>query len=209
MRRGRIVDHPDQRGDGLTIVCPHFAGLTVAEADLVGTLPIGDANGAVLALAGSFGGDPAIYAAILAADPFRPTPVLLGALVEAGIKAVVNLPSVAMVGAGLATALGHAGVDYAAELATLAAARAMGLETMALATTADQARQATAAGGARILVWPRDEDPAATVDAARLAGAEVFIFRRPDREQEPAPLLARVDGVVEWTITARPASLAG
>jgi predicted TIM-barrel enzyme len=209
MRRGRIVDHPDQRGDGLTIVCPHFAGLTVAEADLVGTLPIGDANGAVLALAGSFGGDPAIYAAILAADPFRPTPVLLGALVEAGVKAVINLPSVATIGCGLATALGHAGVDYAAELATLAAARSMGLETMALATTADQARQAMAAGLTRILVWPRDDGAAATLDAARGAGAEVFVFRHPAREAEGTPLLALADGVIDWAIAARPANLAG
>jgi predicted TIM-barrel enzyme len=209
MKLGRVVDHPDQRGDGLTIVCPHFAGLTVAEADLVGTLPIGDANGAVLALAGSFGRDPAVYAAILAADPFRPTPVLLGALVEAGVRAVINLPSVATIGCDLATALGHAGVDYAAELATLATARTMGLETMALATTADQARQAMAAGVTRILVWPRDEDIAAALDTARRGGAEVFLFHHPAREVEDAPLLALVDGIVDWAIAARPASLAG
>ena len=209
MRRGRIVDHPDQRGDGLTIVCPHFAGLTVAEADLVGTLPIGDANGAVLALAGTFGGDASVYAAILAADPFRPAPVLLGALVEAGVKAIVNLPSVAMIGAGLATALGHAGVDYAAELKTLAAARAIGLEVMALATTADQARQAVAAGIARILVWPRHEGDGAVVEAALAAGVEVFVFRHPGWEASGTPLPTLADGVVDWAITARPASLAG
>lgn len=209
MKRGVIVDHPSRRGDGLTIVCPHFAGLTVAEADLVGTLPIGDANGATLALAGAFRVDPAVYAAILAADPFRPTPVLLGALVEAGAKALINLPSVATIGAGLTTALGHAGIDYAAELTTLAAARDMGLETMAVATTADQARQAGAAGMKRILVWPWDDGAAAIVEAAQGAGVEVFVFRHPAWDAALAPLVARTDGVIDWAIAARPASLAG
>ncbi|MDC7789368.1 putative TIM-barrel enzyme [Rhodoplanes tepidamans] len=217
---GHIVDRIPARRDGLLIVCPHFAGLRAGAADLVGCLPIGDANGATLALAGAFPDDPGIHAAIFAADPFRPAPVLLTALRDAGIRAVVNLPTVATVAGGLARALGHAGVDYAAELAVLAEAGRRGLDVLAVVTTGEQGRQAVAAGLRRVLVYPvaAAGDPAegerraaAALDAVRAVRAaapatEILAFRHPDHGARIAPLLAAADGVVDWAVDRAAAS---
>jgi predicted TIM-barrel enzyme len=214
--RGRIVDRIGARDGELLLVCPHFAGLRAGEADLVGCLPIGDANGATLALASAFPDDPEVYAGIFAADPFRPAPFLLAALREAGVRSVVNLPTVAMAADGLAQALSHAGVDYAAELATLAKATALGLRVLAVATTVEQGRQATAAGIGRLLFYPAaDGDPtarrrraAAAVEAVRTMratapSAVILAFRHPDYGDELEPLIAAADGVVEWAIAPR------
>lgn len=222
MTTGRIVERIGTRDGDLLLVCPHFAGLTAAEADLVGCLPIGDANGALLAIAGTFPADPQVYACILAADPFRPAPVLLSALKAAGVGAVVNLPTVAAITDGLAEALRHAGVDYGTELATLKQAVDLGMEVMAVATNADQARQAMAAGLGRLLIYPvADADPAgrgrrataareaiATARAQRPA-PEVLVFRHPDYGKLAEPLVAAADGVVAWAIAPRPAGGTG
>jgi predicted TIM-barrel enzyme len=214
--RGRIVDRICARDGDFLLVCPHFAGLRAGEADLVGCLPIGDANGATLALARSFPDDPEVFAGVLAADPFRPAPFLLAALRDAGVRSVVNLPTVAMIAGGLAQALSHAGVDYAAELATLAKAAAFGLQVLAVVTTVEQGRQATAAGIRRLLVYPAaDGDPAvrrrraaAAVEAVRTMRAAaptalILAFRHPDYGDELEPLIAAADGAVDWAIAPR------
>jgi predicted TIM-barrel enzyme len=118
---------------------------------------------------------------------------------------------------GLAQALSHAGVDYAAELATLAKATALGLQVLAVATTAEQGRQATAAGMRRLLVYPAvaDGDPtarrrraAAAIEAVRAIRAaaptaSILAFRHPDYGDELEPLIAAADGAVEWAIAPR------
>ena len=214
---GEIVERIGPRQGEFLFVCPHFAGLWASEADLVGCLPIGDANGATLALARALPDDPGIYAGILAADPFRPAPALLSALKDAGIRSIINLPTVAMITDGLAEALSHAGIDYAAELATLTQATALGLNTFAVVTTSVQAGQAIAAGIRRVLVYPvADGDPAMrrrrvaaameAVDVMRALTARptILAFRHPDYGGLLDPLLAAADGVVDWAVAARP-----
>jgi predicted TIM-barrel enzyme len=217
LRSGEIVDRVTRRSGGFQIVCPHFAGLGADEADMVGCLPIGDANGAMLAAAGSLGDDDQIFAGILAADPFRPAPMLVGLLQEAGVRAVVNLPTVAGITDGLADALSHAGVDYANELLTLARAAELGLNVLAVVTTAAQARQAIEAGLRQLLVYPApiEADPSNRTRAAAIAleaaqtirevapDATVLAFRHPSYGLLLAPLLAASDGVVEWAVSGR------
>lgn len=216
-KNGEIVDRVAPRRCGFQIVCPHFAGLSAEEADLVGCLPIGDANGAMLTAAGSFGGDTEIFAGILAADPFRTAPMLVDLLREAGVRAVVNLPTVAGITDGLAEALSHAGVDYATELATLAEAARQGLNVMAVVVTVAQARQATAAGMRQLLVYPaalddapatRPRSAASALEAIRVIrdaapGATVLMFRHPGYGPILDPLITASDGVVEWVVSNR------
>lgn len=216
LKSGEIVDRITRRSGGFQIVCPHFAGLSADEADMVGCLPIGDANGAMLA-AGSLGDDDQIFAGILAADPFRPAPMLVGLLQDAGVRAVVNLPTVAGITDGLADALRHAGVDYASELATLARAAELGLNVLAVVATGEQARQAIAAGLRQLLVYPApvEADPASRNHAATIAldtaqaireaapDATVLAFRHPSYGPLLAPLIAASDGVVEWAVSGR------
>ena len=216
LRNGRIVDRVAPSSNGFQIVCPHLAGLSAEEADLVGCLPIGDANGATLAVAGSLGGDD-VFAAIFAADPFRPAPMLVGLLREAGVRAVVNLPTVAGTTDGLAEVLSRAGVDYATELATLAEAASQGLGAMAVVVTVAQARQATAAGMRRLLVYPAalDDAPASGARFAATAleairairqtapEATVLAFRHPSYGPILDPLTAASDGVVDWAVSNR------
>ncbi|WP_026792165.1 phosphoenolpyruvate hydrolase family protein [Pleomorphomonas oryzae] len=217
LKSGEIVDRVTRRSGGFQIVCPHFAGLGVDEADMVGCLPIGDANGAMLAAAGTLGDDDKIFAGILAADPFRPAPMLVGLLQDAGVRAVVNLPTVARITDGLAEALSHAGVDYASELATLARAAELGLNVLAVVATGAQARQAIAAGLRQLLVYPApvEADPASRNHAATIAldtaqaireaapDATVLAFRHPSYGPLLAPLIAASDGVVEWAVSGR------
>lgn len=216
LKNGNVVDRVTRRSGGFQIVCPHFAGLSAEEADLVGCLPTGDANGALLAEAGSLGGKDGVFAGILAADPFRPAPMLVGLLNEAGIRGVINLPTVAGITDGLADALGHAGVDYAAELRTLGLAAAEGLNVIAVVRTAAQARQAVAAGLRQLLVYPAFADDAAdrsatvALDVARTIReaapeATILAFRHPNHGPSLAPLIAASDGVVDWAIAGRKA----
>ena len=220
LKSGEIVDRFTRRSLGFQIVCPHFAGLSADEADLVGCLPIGDANGAMLAAAGSLGDDEEIFAGILAADPFRPAPMLIDLLRDAGVRAVVNLPTVAGLTDGVAEALSHAGVDYAAELATLARAAELGLNVLAVVATGAQARQATAAGLRQLLVYPApvEADPLSRDHAAAIAleaveairetapDATVLAFDHPSYGSTLAPLIAASDGVVKWAISGRAAT---
>ena len=217
---GHIVDRIGPRQGEFLLVCPHFAGLGAGEAALVGCLPIGDANGATLAL--TFPDDPGIYAGILAADPFRPAPVLLSALKDAGVRSVVNLPTVAMITDGLAEALSHAGVDYAAELATLTQATTHGFNALAVVTTTEQARQVIAAGIRRVLVYPAAADGNPAVRQRRAAAAleavgimrssaevtTILAFRHPEYGALLEPLLSAADGVVDWAVAARPEHVA-
>ena len=214
-RNGKIVDRVTRPSREFQIVCPHFAGLTAEEADLVGCLPIGDANGATLAAAGSLGDD-GIFAGILAADPFRPAPMLIGMLRAAGVRAVINLPTVAAITDGIAQALSHAGADYAAELATLTLAAAEGLEVMTVVATPAQARLAIEAGLRQLLVYPTAIDGAAspastpaalaldTLETIRTAAPDAIVlaFRHPAYEASLEPLIARSDAVVEWAVGA-------
>nr|WP_254005016.1 phosphoenolpyruvate hydrolase family protein [Pleomorphomonas sp. NRK KF1] len=217
MKNGEIVDRVTRSAGGFQIVCPHFAGLSAEEADLVGCLPTGDANGALLAAAGSLGGKDGVFAGILAADPFRPAPMLLGLIKEAGIRGVTNLPTVAGITDGLAEALSHAGVDYAAELETLAMAAEQGLDVIAVVRTVAQAREATAAGLRQLLAYPpfagddpsdRTRSAAITLDTAQVIRdaapeATILAFRHPAYGSILAPLIAASDGVVDWSITRR------
>jgi predicted TIM-barrel enzyme len=124
---------------------------------------------------------------------------------------------VAAITDGLAEALSHAGVDYAAELATLVRATDLGLNALAVVTTAAQARQATAAGLRQLLVYPAaiHDDPShrsrcvaialETVQAAREAAPDTTIlaFRHPGYGAILEPLIAATDGVVDWAIVRR------
>lgn len=215
-RNGKIVDRVTRSPREFQIVCPHFAGLTAEEADLVGCLPIGDANGATLAAAGSLGDD-GIFAGILAADPFRPAPMLIGMLRAAGVRAVINLPTVAAITDGIAQALSHAGADYAAELATLTLAAAEELNVITVVVTPAQARLAAEAGLRQLLVYPAAIDgvaspasnPAAlaldTLETIRTAAPDAIAlaFRHPSYGLSLEPLIARSDGIVEWAVGVR------
>ncbi|MDR3517998.1 MAG: phosphoenolpyruvate hydrolase family protein [Azospirillaceae bacterium] len=210
----RIDEGADRPGEDFALLCPHYAGMDAALADLIGSLPVGDANGAILAAIPSCRPGPGLYAGILAADPFRPGPMLLAALKGCGVRAVVNLPTVAMLGHSLGLALSHAGIDYAAELRTLAHAATLGLDAMAVVSTAAQAAAAAAVGIGAIMVHPgpaaRDPEVnrsrvaaiAAIVAAVRAIdpGLCVLVFRHPGFDGILDPVGDQADGVVDWAI---------
>jgi predicted TIM-barrel enzyme len=190
----------DLQDGTLTLLCPCFAGLPPARAAWLGVLPLHDANARLLealhAGAGRAGGvgEPgreSVLAGVLAIDPFRSVPDLLAALRDAGVRGVVNLPSVAAFDGEMGTILDDLRFGVAREIDFLAAAVAAGFRAAGCARTPEAARRMVAVGVELIIA---DGGPPLAGQRRRRAAAvqrimrsvrEVPVVKLPDAVTEP------------------------
>jgi predicted TIM-barrel enzyme len=134
---------PDR--DALYALCPCLAGLPPKRAAWLGVLPLHDANARLLeevskGIAGN------VLAGVLAIDPFRSASDLLAALRAAGVRGVVNLPSVAAFDGEMGGILDDLRFGVAREIDFLAAAVAAGFRAAGCARSPEVAQRMIAAG---------------------------------------------------------------
>lgn len=154
---------PAERGRALFL--PALAPFPPATWPLVALLPVLDINGALreaLARRRPFRADPP-SAGLFACDPFLRVTDMAALLGRAGIRQVVNFPTVQMFGGE--TAAGLASVDYRAEaeFRLLLRFAEHGFSPVACATSRRAVDAALGAGLRRILLHPglaRPADPA-------------------------------------------------
>jgi len=132
-----------------------------------------------------------VLAGVLAIDPFRSVPDLLAALRDAGVRGVVNLPSVAAFDGEMGTILDDLRFGVAREIDFLAAAVAAGFRAAGCAHTPEAARRMVAAGVELIIA---DGGPPLAGQRRRRAAAvqrimrsvrEVPVVKLPDAVTEP------------------------
>jgi predicted TIM-barrel enzyme len=201
-----------------TVLAPHFRGLTAEVADLVGMMPIGSANEALLAGLPPErpARSPALIAALFLCDPFLHGPRLFTQIKARGVGGVLALPSVNLVSPGVyRSALEAAGIDAAAELSALAEARKAGLTAIASVTSYDQAARAVDSGLTALMFHPGVPSGDAGIDLRLVQGVTVSIeritrmpkrprialYRHPGFGTALAPAAALVDDVIDWAIT--------
>ncbi len=149
-----------------SIYLPALAAFPQASWPLVGLLPVLDINGALIAaLAGRrpFRAAPPV-AGVFACDPFLRPADMAAALLGAGIREAVNLPSVQFFDGETAAVLGSVGYRAEAEFRLLLRLQELGVAAMACVTSRAAASLALGMGLRRILLHPGltpPRDPAA------------------------------------------------
>src|SRR5262245_1182398 len=186
----RIVTRWPPRGSdraALTVLCPCLAGLPPRRAAWLGVLPLHDANARLLAaIAGGVADD--MIAGVLAIDPFRSVPDLLAALRAAGVRGVVNLPSVAAFDGEMGGILDDLRFGVAREIDFLATAVAAGFRAAGLARSPEIAQRMIAVGVKLIIA---DGGPPLAGQQRRRAAA----VRRIARSVRGVPVIALPDAV--------------
>lgn len=213
--RGRLIATVPSVSTGPQILAPILSGLSPALADLAAALPVGDANGMLLAELDRLDAPPPdnLVAGVFVNDPFRGIDTLLSDLADRGVRAIANWPSVGPLTGELATAYRHSGMTVEVELDGLRRARAMGMDAFALVTGAETARAALAHDVEGLLVAPglAVPDPEARRVAARetgellveLAAPETcWLYAHPQFTEWPADAAAHVRGEIVWDINA-------
>jgi predicted TIM-barrel enzyme len=203
------------------MLAPYLAGLSADAADVVGMMPIGSANEALLAAAG-IESPRTLIAALFLCDPFLRGRWLFERLCGRGVSGIVNWPTTNLVSPGVyRQALGAAGLDAGAELTALVEAREMGLEAMAAIATYEQAARAVEAGITALLLHPGTPTGESGFDQRLLEGVMASIVRIRAMPQRPrlalyrhpgfggliAPAAELVDDVFDWAVTQRPVQL--
>lgn len=207
---GHLIAAAPREPAGPQILAPILAGLSPALADLAAALPIGDANGMLLAEVDRIGEPPDnTVAGVFANDPFRSMDTLLAELSRRGVRAITNWPSVGPLGGELAAAYHHSGMTLEVELDCLARARDMGMSGFALVTGVESAQAALDRGIANLIVAPglAVPDPAGRRDAARDATRLVeelaspgncWLYAHPDFADWPGDAAAHARGLIFW-----------
>lgn len=201
------------------VLAPHFAGLSAEAADIVGMMPIGSVNEALLAaLPATMGAMPCrVVAGLFLCDPFLRGRRLFERLRAGGVHSVVNLPTAALVPPGVyRQALVAAGIEPGAELAALSEAREAGLDPMATVASYDQAARAVDAGIVRLLFHPGVptgdggldqrlvEGVVASISRIKAIarGPRMALYRHPGFGARLAPAVELADDVMEWAVPA-------
>jgi predicted TIM-barrel enzyme len=110
---------------------------------LYGILPVGDANGLILEMAGEVlpvVKNTPVLAGVFAHDNFRVMDLFLKQLIELGFSGIQNIPSYGQWAGSFKWDMDQAGFTYEAEAALIAKAHDLGLLTTPYAWTEDQAR---------------------------------------------------------------------
>ncbi len=110
-----------------TVFCPFMEGLDPELAFWLGGLAWHDANASLLAALRIPASASHVYAGVFCVDPFRRDDDLFGALRQAGVTGVVNLPSVAFIDGELGAILGSFDLGASRELDFLRRAHLAGL----------------------------------------------------------------------------------
>ncbi|MCC5812614.1 MAG: phosphoenolpyruvate hydrolase family protein [Ectothiorhodospiraceae bacterium] len=205
-----------QRSRGPCILSPLTAAMNPRLADMACAMPVGDANGTLLAALPGIDKTPWVIAGVLANDPFRRSEDLLDALCKAGAGAICNWPSVGLLTGELAAALIHSGFTYASELTMLKQARERGLATVTVVSNAEQLDAALEQATDMLLVVPglaggtaedrerRAEETAALLHdaSARAAGVERWLYLHPVYGSTLLAVAAQAQGVIRHPLTA-------
>ncbi|ASY60619.1 MULTISPECIES: phosphoenolpyruvate hydrolase family protein [Sinorhizobium] len=175
---GLAADAPPQ---SVTLYCPACEGLEKSTFDSLVLLPIHDANGCLLSGLGSGVSWPsALFAGVLALDPFRRHADILKALDSAGCHGVVNFPSVTAIDGEMRISLEDFGYGVKSELALLRAAVVKGFSALAVVDSFGMAQEALAIGVSG-LIAARHANEAMLAELSEL-GRETLLglFRLPD-----------------------------
>src|SRR3954454_369409 len=190
-----------------------------------GTLPLGDAN-AIMMDMGEREILPVVrdvpgIGGVIGTDPTRNMRRFLEQVLDVGFAGVINFPTMGIIDGRWRQSLEETGFSYALEVDMIAAARALGLYTMAYTFTDDEARQMASVGVDVVVAHLGTTvggligaDPANTpslddavrrtqqmVDAARAEHPDIIVLthggpiatppRRPDRAPRRGPGSAR------------------
>ena len=198
-------------GPGPCVLSPLTATLPPGLADMACALPIGDANGQLLAELRSGRPDRWVLAGVFGCDPFRRVDDLVAELCRVGVAAVTNWPTIGLLSGELGSALQHSGFSYGRELELLARSRERGMYVAAVVSTGEQLEQARTCGPDMLIVTPglAREDAAAMAQQGRRLGeelipaarsalpdADVRLYLHPLFGAALEPLRSQVEGVV-------------
>jgi predicted TIM-barrel enzyme len=115
-----------------------------------GTLPLGDANAIVMDMGEReilpVVPDVPVIAGVNGTDPTRIMPRFLEKVLDVGFAGVINFPTMGIIDGRWRQSLEETGFSYSLEVDMIAAARELGLYTMAYTFTDDEVRQMTAVG---------------------------------------------------------------
>jgi predicted TIM-barrel enzyme len=115
-----------------------------------GTLPLGDANAIVMDMGEReilpVVPDVPVIAGVNGTDPTRNMPRFLEKVLDVGFAGVINFPTMGIIDGRWRQSLEETGFSYSLEVDMIAAARELGLYTMAYTFTDDEVRQMTAVG---------------------------------------------------------------
>ncbi len=211
--RGSLVATAPSASTGPQILAPILSGLSPALADLAAALPVGDANGMLLAELDRLDAPPPenLVAGVFANDPFRGIDTLLSDLAGRGVRAIVNWPSVGPLTGELAAAYRHSGMTLEVELDCLRRARAMGMAAFALVTEGESARAALAHDVEGLVITPglAVPDPEARRAAAHEAGELLrelavpetcWLYAHPQFSEWPGDAAVHAHGEIVWDI---------
>mgnify|MGYP000993528453 CR=1 FL=1 len=157
---------------GKAILAPLVARLGartgVPQAELLGLLPLGDANAALRAALAETAGPVSghLFAGILAVDPFVDWERFADELLQRQFAAVAALPSLAPLSGRYAANLAEVDLGFAQEVARLGWFHRRGFRTAGLACDAEQAERLLAVGCDLLLLHPGPLDPPAVAAAA-------------------------------------------
>jgi predicted TIM-barrel enzyme len=115
-----------------------------------GTLPLGDANAIMMDMGEReilpVVPDVPVIAGVNGTDPTRTIPRFLERVLDVGFAGVINFPTMGIIDGRWRQSLEETGFSYSLEVDMIAAARELGLYTMAYTFTDDEVRQMTAVG---------------------------------------------------------------
>jgi len=115
-----------------------------------GTLPLGDANAIMMDMGEReilpVVPDVPVIAGVNGTDPTRSMPRFLEKVLDVGFAGVINFPTMGIIDGRWRQSLEETGFSYSLEVDMIAAARELGLYTMAYTFTDDEVRQMTAVG---------------------------------------------------------------
>jgi predicted TIM-barrel enzyme len=138
------------RSEGEWIFCPWLQGLPRRSNLWIASLPIHDANAALLDAVASdaFRNSPVkpAFAGVCLVDPFRQMKQIFQTIMAAGISGVVNLPTTGAFRGSMAQALDDLGTGVNREITMLALARDYGLRIGGVATTQETGSKMTDIG---------------------------------------------------------------
>jgi predicted TIM-barrel enzyme len=115
-----------------------------------GTLPLGDANAIMMDMGEReilpVVPDVPVIAGVNGTDPTRKLPRFLQTVLDVGFSGVINFPTMGIIDGRWRQSLEETGFSYSLEVDMIAAARELGLYTMAYTFTDDEVREMTAVG---------------------------------------------------------------
>lgn len=211
--RGHLIATAPSESGGPQILAPILSGLSPALGDLAAALPVGDANGLLLAELDRLDAPPPerLIAGVFANDPFRGIDALLSELARRGLRGIVNWPSVGLLTGELAAAYRHSGMTVEVEFDCLRRAREKGLSTLALVTGVEPARAALAQGIEGLVIAPglAVPDRAARRTAAQqteqwvrdLAAPDAcWLYAHPEFAEWLGDAAAHARGEIVWAV---------